>query len=203
MGYVIVVLLGYVVGCSNMAYWISRWKQVDMRGNGTGNLGASNAAVVLGWGAGVTVAVHDIGKGFLAVLLAKLLFPQLPYAGAVTGVACVIGHIFPFYLKFKGGKGLASLIGVAAALDWRVAMAIAILLVAVTVITDFIALGTIAVSVATPAGLWVTTRDWMVVLIMAVATVVMIYKHAENVRRICRKTEIGLLSTIRGENRVK
>ena len=179
------------------------YKKVDIRGNGTGNLGASNATVLLGWGAGVIVALHDGGKAFLSVLLAKALFPNVEYAGVVAGVACVLGHIYPFYLKFKGGKGLASLVGVAIALDWRVALAVFVLLIAVTLITDFIALGTISVSIATPLGLWLTTHNWMIPLILCIATVVMIFKHMDNIKRICNKTEIGLLSTIKGENRVK
>lgn len=203
MQYLIVILLGYLLGSSNMAYWISLYKKVDIRGNGTGNLGASNATVLLGWGAGVIVALHDGGKAFLSVLLAKALFPNVEYAGVVAGVACVLGHIYPFYLKFKGGKGLASLVGVAIALDWRVALAVFVLLIAVTLITDFIALGTISVSIATPLGLWLTTHNWMIPLILCIATVVMIFKHMDNIKRICNKTEIGLLSTIKGENRVK
>ena len=123
MQYVIAILIGYLLGSSNMAYWISKYKKVDIRSNGTGNLGASNATVLLGWGAGVIVAVHDIGKAFLSVLLAKALFYGVENVGVAAGVACVLGHIYPFYLNFKGGKGLASLIGVVAALDWRVALA--------------------------------------------------------------------------------
>ena len=71
MQYLIVILLGYLLGSSNMAYWISLYKKVDIRGNGTGNLGASNATVLLGWGAGVIVALHDGGKAFLSVLQRK------------------------------------------------------------------------------------------------------------------------------------
>ena len=105
MAYFLAIGLGYLLGCSNMAYWLSRIKNVDIRKNGSGNLGASNATVLLGWGAGVIVALHDIGKAVLAVILTKLLFPEAEYAAAAAGVACVLGHIFPFYLKFKGGKG--------------------------------------------------------------------------------------------------
>ncbi len=203
MGYLIAMAAGYLLGSSNMAYWISIAKKVDIRTKGTGNLGASNATVLLGWGAGVIVAVHDIGKGALAVLMAKWLFPELEYAGAAAGVACVMGHIFPFYLKFKGGKGLASFIGVMAMLDWRVALGIVVLLVAVTLITDFIALGTLSVAVAGPVGLFLSGHGLIASLILCVATVVMFCKHTDNIRRIRNKTEIGLLSTIRGENRVK
>ena len=203
MRYLLAILLGYLLGTSNMAYWISLQKKVDIRSNGTGNLGASNATVLLGWKAGVLVALHDGGKAFLSVLLAEGLFPNLEYAGVVAGVACVLGHIYPFYLNFKGGKGLASLVGMAIALDWRVALAVFVLLVVVTLVTDFIALGTISVSIATPVGMWFTTHNWMVPLILGVATIVMIFKHMDNIKRICNKTEIGLLSTIKGENRIK
>lgn len=203
MGYIIAILCAYLLGSSSMAFYLSKLKKVDIRKNGSGNLGASNATVLFGWGAGVLVAVHDIGKGLLAVLLAKCFFPELPYVGAAAGVACVLGHIFPFYLKFKGGKGLASFIGIVAALDWKVALGIVVLLVVVTLVTDFIALGTISVSIAAPIGLWITTQGFIVPLILAVATVVMIFKHRDNLVRIRNKTEIGLLSTVKGENRVK
>ena len=203
MGYLLVMLFAYVMGSSNMAYFLSLAKKVDIRKNGSGNLGASNAAVLFGWGPAVLVAVHDIGKAFLAVLLAKWLFPQLAYAGVVAGVSSVMGHIFPFYLKFKGGKGLASFLGMMAALNWKVALVLAILLVAVTLVTDFISLGTISVSLVGPLGLLIAGAGLVNVLILCVATVVIVYKHRENIVRIRNHTEIGLLSTVKGENRVK
>lgn len=203
MGYLIAIAAGYLLGSSNMAYWLSKMKNVDIRSKGSGNLGASNATVLLGWGAGVIVAVHDIGKALLAVLLAKLVFPELEYVEAAAGVACVLGHIFPFYLKFKGGKGLASYIGMTLALNWRLALGIIALLVIVTLVTDFIALGTISVSVATPIGLGLMTQSAVLPLILCIATVVMIFKHQENLVRIKNRTEIGLRSTAKGENRIK
>ena len=203
MGYLIVIALAYLMGSSNMAYYLSKLKNVDIRKNGSGNLGASNATVLFGWGAGVLVAVHDIGKATLAVLLAGWLFPQLAYAEVIAGVACVLGHIFPFYLKFKGGKGLASFVGMLVALDWRVAIAAALVVLAVTLVTDYIALGTISASLAGPVGVWIAGSGIVAPLIMSIATVIMIFKHRDNIVRIRNKTEIGLLSTIKGENRVK
>lgn len=203
MGYVIAILCAYLLGSSSMAFYLSKIKQVDIRSHGSGNLGASNATVLFGWGAGVLVALHDIGKGLAAVLLAKWLFPELEYVGAAAGVACVLGHIFPFYLKFKGGKGLASFLGMMAALDWKVALGIVVLLVVVTLVTDFIALGTISVSIAAPIGMWFTTHGVIIPLILAIATVVMLFKHRDNLVRIHNKTEIGLRSTAKGENRVQ
>ena len=203
MVYLPVILLAYLLGSSSMAYWLSLIKKVDIRKNGSGNLGASNATVLFGWGAGVLVAVHDIGKAVLAVMLAKLLLPELEYVDAAAGVACVLGHIFPFYLKFRGGKGLASFLGVIGALNWKVGLAMALLLVIVTLVTDYISLGTLSVSVSAPVGVWLVTGKIVVPLILCIATVVMIFKHLENIKRIRNHTEIGLRSTAKGENRMK
>ena len=203
MGYFLCAVMGYLLGCSNMAYWISRIKKVDIRKNGSGNLGASNATVLLGWGAGVIVAVHDIGKAILAVLLAKMLLPDLEYVGAVAGVACVLGHIFPFYLKFRGGKGLASFFGMILALNWKVALGLLVLGLVITVVTDYISLAALSISVTAPVGIWLTTGGLAVPLILCIATVVMIFKHIENIQRILNHTEIGLRSTAKGEKRIK
>lgn len=203
MAYFISVLVGYLLGCSNMAYWLGLIKHVDIRKNGSGNLGASNATVLLGWGAGVIVAVHDIGKAVLAVLLAKLLFPEVEAVGAAAGVAAVMGHIFPFYLKFRGGKGLASFWGLILALNWKVALAMLLLGVVITVVTDFISLAALSISITAPAGIWLMGGGIIAPLIMCIATAVMIFKHIENIQRILNRTEIGLRSTAKGENRVK
>lgn len=203
MRYLAVILIGYLLGCSNMAYYITRMKNADMRKYGSGNLGASNATILFGWGAGVLVAVHDIGKSVLAVILARLLFPELPYAGAAAGVASVLGHIFPFYLKFKGGKGLASFIGMSLALNWKIALAALVILVLATLITDYIVCGTLSVIVTFPVALGITSQNLILTLIVLVATAVIIVKHLENFKRILNRTEIGLRSTIKGENRIK
>ena len=203
MNYCIVILLGYLLGSSNMAYYISRYQKKDIRSGGTGNLGASNATVLLGWKAGVTVAIHDIGKAAIAVLLAKLLFPELEYAGAAAGVAAVMGHIFPFYLKFKGGKGLASFWGMTVALNWKLGLLAGVVIVLATLITDYIVIGTFSTIVLVPVYTGITQQNWILALIIAAASLVIFYKHWENIGRLIRKEEIGLRSTIRGDKRMK
>lgn len=136
MGYIFSVILGYLLGCSSMAFYIGLVKKKDIRTAGSGNLGASNATVLFGWGAGVLVGLHDILKAVLAVVLARWLFPGLTYAGAAAGIACVIGHIFPFYLKFRGGKGLASYFGMTLALNWKLALAVMAVVVLATLIKN-------------------------------------------------------------------
>ena len=201
MGYIIVVLLAYLMGCSNMALYIAKLKKQDLRSGGTGNLGASNATILLGWRAGVAVGIHDIGKSALAVILAELIFPDLPYIGALAGVASVLGHIFPFYLKFKGGKGFASFIGMSVALNWKIALAVLALMVVVTLITDYLVAGTVTTIVLVPVSIGFMTQSAIVPLILLVATAVIIYKHRENFVRMYNGTEIGLKSTIKGEHK--
>ncbi|MBQ8622252.1 MAG: glycerol-3-phosphate acyltransferase [Oscillospiraceae bacterium] len=202
MRYVLAVLMGYLLGCSSMAYYIGKRKKKDIRTAGSGNLGASNATVLFGWGAGVMVALHDIGKAVLAVLLAKWLFPELEYAGAAAGVACVLGHIFPFYLGFKGGKGLASYFGMTLALNWKLALIVAAVIVLATLITDFISVGALSSIVVVPAYMGFTTHNLLLVAILGVATVVMFGKHWENIVRIAKGQEIGLRRTVKGTDRV-
>ena len=159
--------------------------------------------MLLGWKAGVTVALHDIGKAIAAVLIAGYFFPELEYAGAAAGVAAVLGHIFPFYLGFKGGKGLASFFGLAAALDWKLGLMAGLVILLATVITDFISIGALSVIVLGPLYVGVIRQDLQLAAVIAVASVAMLYKHWENIGRLIRKEEIGLRSTIRGDKRLK
>ena len=191
------------MGCSNLAYYLGKRKGIDARKHGSGNLGASNTAVLIGWGAAVAVALHDGAKAAFAVWLCQFLFPDATNVGAVAGIAAVLGHIFPFYLGFKGGKGLASYVGLTIALDWRVALASLLLGVVITVTTDFIALATITVATVVPIALGLIHGDFALAGILLVGTVVMYFKHIDNIKRIIKGTEIGLRSTAKGENRVK
>lgn len=203
MGYVITILLAYLIGSSNLAYFISLFLKKDIQSNGSGNLGASNATVLLGWRAGVAVGIHDIAKGFLAVFAAQLVFPELPYIGAAAGVACVLGHIFPFYLGFKGGKGFASYLGMTLALNWKLALIIMAAVVVVTVITDYIVAGTMTTIVAVPVAMGVIEHSLILALILFSATAVMIVKHKDNFIRILHHEETGLRTAIRGDKKLK
>ena len=202
MEYLLVAVCAYLLGCSNMALYIAKMKKVEIRAGGSGNLGASNATALLGWRAGITVALHDIGKAALAVILARLCCPDAPCIGAVAGVATVLGHIFPFYLKFKGGKGFASFIGMTLALNWKLGLGIMALVLLVTVITDYIVVGTTLTIVTVPVWLGIAEHSLLLALILCIATAVIVYKHRMNYVRIWNGTEIGLRSVMKGKHRV-
>ena len=202
MKYLIAVVLGYLMGSSNMAFYLAKIKNADLTGNGSGNLGASNATVLLGWRAGILVAVHDIGKSALAVLIAQWLFPGAEYVGAAAGVASVLGHIFPFYLKFKGGKGFASYMGMTIALNWKLALCLVAAVVIVTFVTDYIVCGTVTTIVTVPVYMGIATHNLLLAGILCIATAVIFYKHRENFPRMLNGTELGLRSAIRGDNKL-
>lgn len=123
--------------------------------------------------------------------------------GGAAGVAAVLGHIYPFYLKFKGGKGLASFVGMMLALNWKVALGIMALVLLLTLVTDYISVGAMSCVVAAPIGIWVDGGGLILPLIICIASVVMLWKHRENIVRIRNHTEIGLRSTAKGEKRIK
>ena len=110
-------ILGYLLGCTNPAAWISKAKNIALRHEGTGNLGATNVGLVIGRNAGLFVMVFDILKAFIAVRLARGLFPKFLLAGLIAGNGAIVGHVFPFHMKFRGGKGLAAFGGMVLAYD--------------------------------------------------------------------------------------
>ena len=203
MKYILVIALGYLLGCSNMAKYIAAIKKVDLSAGGSGNPGASNAVILMGWGAGVLTALHDIGKSALAVVLARLVFPDAPYIGAVAGVAAVLGHIFPFWMKFKGGKGFASYLGMTIALNWKFAIVVLLLVAVVTLITDYIVAATTNTIILVPIWMGLSAGSWLLFLILLSGSLVIAWKHRENYVRMYNGTEIRFRKAGRGDYRVK
>lgn len=200
-GYLLVVLIGYLLGSSNLAYYISRYRKIDIRKAGSGNLGASNAMILMGWKMGILVALHDIGKAILAAWLCGRLFPDLALSREVAGTACILGHLFPFYLGFRGGKGFASTVGVIAALNLRYALILAAVIVLLVLITDYMVVGTVSTVVSYPVYC-LFTRQFTAAALLTVTALIILYKHRENFVRILNGTEIGLRRAHRGELRI-
>ena len=159
--------------------------------------------VLLGWKAAILVGLHDIGKAVLAVVLAKLLCPEQPLIQAAAGVACVLGHMFPFYLRFKGGKGFASYLGMTFALNWKFALIVLIAVIIVTLVSDYIVAGTMTTIIVVPAYMGYASRSLPLAAILCIATAAMLIKHKDNYVRLLNGTEVGLRRANRGELRIK
>lgn len=196
---IIAGLIGYLFGCINAAYFVGKLKGKDIRAIGSNNAGASNTFIMIGKGWGVLVGVFDILKSYLAALLVSVLFPGNELLPIIAGAAAVFGHIFPFWMKFKGGKGLACLMGLLLYMDWKYFVIMGILIVAITLITDFISIGTIAVAVLMPVVLIFQKAAAPVIGIFVVLAIVIFCKHIINIRRIKNKEEYGFLRKNRGK----
>lgn len=202
MQYILIVLFSYLIGCSSMSYYIAKINKVDIKNKGSKNYGASNTVALIGWKAGILVGVHDIGKAVLAIVLTKYFCPDLAYAPVIAGVACILGHIFPFYLHFDGGKGFASYMGLLLGLDVFAFVIFGIGVIVITLVTDYIVLATMTVVILSPIYFGFTL-GWPTAAIMAFASIIIIYKHRANLVRIYKGTEMGLRRAHKGELREK
>lgn len=183
------IIIGYLLGNINPAYLAAKVKGFDIRKEGSGNAGASNAVITMGKGIGAASAAFDIVKAYFAVRIAVFLFPQLKFAAELSGTSCIIGHIFPVFMNFKGGKGLASLAGVVLAFSPPLFVVMLLGAIAIAFLTDYICFVAITASIAFPMLYGIMTGSLIGVLIYAVIAVVMPCKHIGNLRRIREGTE--------------
>ena len=190
MKYALCILIGYLIGTVNPSYIIAKVRGFDIREKGSKNAGASNALILFGKVIGIGCALFDIAKATFAILLCGKLFPELTYSFAVTGVACILGHVFPFYMKFRGGKGLACLGGMILAFDWRVFLILLAAEIVVAIVTDYICFVPLTASAVFPIVYGIMCRDVWGALIIALIFPLMLYKHKENLKRIKQKTEM-------------
>lgn len=192
MGILLSLLLGYCIGMVNPAYILSRLRGFDIRDRGSGNAGASNAIVMMGKAVGIVCAVFDILKAFAAYKLGGILFPWLDNAGILAGIGCILGHIFPALMGFRGGKGLACIAGVAIAYKWRLFLILLLGALVVVLSTGYIAMVTLYAYVAFPTVYWFQTGDLLGLGLLLVLTMVIFHKHRDNLRRILKNQEVRI-----------
>lgn len=145
-----------------------------------------------GQGAGIFVALFDILKATAACKLGAVLLPELEYAWQITGVSCVVGHMFPVFLGFRGGKGFACLGGVVLAHSAKVFLLMLAIAVLIGFVSNYIAVSAVAMSVIWPVYYGAATGNWAGAAILAIPFVPIFIKHTENFRRISRGEELRL-----------
>ncbi len=180
------------MGSVNPSYLLAKLRGFDIRKKGSGNAGASNALMVFGKLIGLACALFDIGKAWLAIFLCGVLFPEVPYVLSIVGIATVVGHIFPFYMHFRGGKGLACIGGTILAFDWRVFLIMLFGEAVLAVLLNYICVVPMTASIIFPIVYGVMSRDLWGALILALLVPIIFYKHAENLVRIKRGEEMRL-----------
>lgn len=191
MDYLICAATGYLLGCFNTAYFLAKAKGFDIRETGSRNAGASNAKIRLGWWAGILTGMMDMLKAVLSVVIARTLFPDNELAHYLAGAFAVVGHIFPFYLGFHGGKGYASFLGLMLITDWQLALALMLWCIVITLVTNYIVSSTFTSVIFVPAYYYFIHKPLGIVAVMAVLGLLIIYKHRVNIIRIIKGEEIG------------
>ncbi len=192
MQVILCAALGYLLGMINPAYLFGKIHGFDIRKYGSGNAGATNATMIMGKTTGVVCMLVDVFKAFTAYRLAVKWFPAIAFAGVLAGVSCVLGHIFPAYMHFSGGKGLACMLGMMLAHNWRLFIAMLIAEILLVLLLGYICVMAPTLSILFPLVYVAGTGDLAGMAVLAVLIPVMIYKHLPNLRRIAEGKEMRI-----------
>jgi glycerol-3-phosphate acyltransferase PlsY len=197
MIYIILLIVAYLLGSIPTSVWVGKWfYNIDIREHGSGNAGATNTIRVLGWKAGGPVFFIDGLKGFVAASL--VIYTDFSHGTnawvnfqLALGFAALLGHIFPIFAKFKGGKGVATLLGVVIALTPLPAAMAFIVFLIVLFIFKYVSLGSIVAGISYPLILWLVFTE--LPISMKIASVVMaialIFTHKKNINRLLKGEE--------------
>jgi glycerol-3-phosphate acyltransferase PlsY len=193
----LVVIIAYLLGSIPFGYLIVRKKLGDdIRQSGSGGTGATNVSRRAGKTVGVITLVLDALKGSLAVLIAKGLSPDVEWVIAAAAIAVILGHMFPVWLGFRGGKGVATGVGVFSILAPIAVLCAAVIFVSLVSLTRYVSLGSIVAAATTPLFVWLQSvfvepvADLRPLLIAAiVGAVLIVFAHRGNIARLARGTE--------------
>jgi glycerol-3-phosphate acyltransferase PlsY len=190
--WLISIPLAYLLGSIPFGYLLVKtFRKQDIRATGSGNIGATNVARSGAKGLAIATLLLDLGKAYLAVVLAKQIAPDNYGIAVAAGVAAILGHVFPIWLGFHGGKGVASGLGVFLALTPAAALATLVVFVIVFLLSRYVSLASIIAAAAFPlfAFYFVPTRAPIVIAGFVFIPLLIIVKHQQNIRRLLSGTE--------------
>lgn len=185
----IAVLVAYGLGSIPFALLLARrWGTPDLRRLGSGNLGATNVVRTSGLTAGLLVAVLDIAKGAASVVLAERLNPS-GGTPAIAGVAAIVGHVYPIWLRFRGGKGVATACGVFTVLAPAAVIPALIVFLLTASLSKYISLGSVLASMVLPPIAYATGSAESTVAAAIAAAALIVFRHRSNLARVWLGTE--------------
>lgn len=197
MKILIIILVSYLIGCFSSAYFLGKVsKNIDIRSYGSGNVGATNALRVLGKKMGILTFVLDILKGIIAVFLGQIILGF--NGGLLASIFVVLGHNFPVFLGFKGGKGVATSLGVLLVLNWPTGLICLLIGVIFIVITRYVSLGSVMASITAPIVIVLTSDsiDKLLYLTTLLLALLSIFRHKANIVRLLKGEENKLWKNI-------
>lgn len=184
----VLIIASYFIGSIPVGVLLGKVKGVDPRKTGSGNIGATNVMRAGGKKLGLLTLLGDTAKGFIPVIFARGLdFPE--YIVAIVGLVVFIGHVFPVFLKFRGGKGVATALGVYLAIRPSVILGAFILFVIVFLIWRYVSLASIVGAIVVPVGLFLVKAPCQFILMAGIITVIVLIRHRENIGRLIKGTE--------------
>ena len=182
--------IAYVLGAIPFGYLLVKWTTGrDVRAGGSGNIGATNVLRTTGRAAGIATLLLDIGKGYLAVWIAGRLSNQNVIAMCVATLAVMAGHAYPIFLRFKGGKAVASFVGAFLCLTPLALLAVLVVFAVVVGWTRYISMGSVVSAATFPLAVWLMQKDVFMLATAVIAGAFIIYKHSSNIRRLHDGTE--------------
>lgn len=189
--------LGYLLGGIQTAILYGNLKGIDIRDHGSGNAGATNTLRVLGKKAALIVFLGDILKAVIAVIIAKLLFPEMAFiSGLYAGIGAIIGHSYPIFFKFKGGKGIAVTVGAIYMIDLPIAIIVSLIFIVSVAVTRIVSISSLLLTGFIPILIFVFYRgnEHIVesVLLGIIIAALTAYRHKANIVRIINGTEAKL-----------
>ena len=182
------IVFAYLLGSVPTGYLMGAWKGVDVRTAGSGNIGATNVARLVGKRHGILTLVADAAKGFIPVFAAVQL-GFTPAAAALAGTAAFLGHLYPVFLKFQGGKGVATALGVFVGLAPLATLVLIVIFAAVALASRIVSLSSMVAALAAPFTFWFFSYSPPVVGLSAVIAAMIILRHRGNLRRLLAGTE--------------
>ena len=186
----LLVVIAYLLGSIPFGYLIVRKKLgADIRQSGSGGTGATNVSRRAGKAAGVVTLVLDALKGSLAVLVAKELAPNVDWLIAAAAIAAILGHMFPVWLGFRGGKGVATGVGVFSILAPFAVLCAGIIFVVIVSLTRYVSLGSIIAAATIPLFVWLRSDSRPVLTAAIVGALLIVLAHRGNIARLARGTE--------------
>ena len=183
------LILGYFVGCINPAAWVGKKKHVDLKQTGTKNLGASNTALVLGKKAGYFVLCFDMLKSWFSYKVARAIFPHLLFAGLLAGIGTILGHCFPVFMHFEGGKGLASFGGLVLAHSPAVFALLLSLGAALAIALDYGVYLAVSAAALFPIVSYLRSGSLQELMLTLIAGGLILFMHRSNLRRAITKED--------------
>jgi acyl-phosphate glycerol 3-phosphate acyltransferase len=184
-------IIGYLFGSANSSLIVGKFHGIDIRKHGSGNAGTTNTLRTLGKKATLYVIIGDLLKGVLAYLAGYYLTGSV-LGGMISGTAAIIGHVWPVYFGFKGGKGVLTTLAVVLMIHWQLALSLLGVFIIIVAITRYVSLGSVIAAILLPITSAVMGQDTEHIIFCAIIAILIVFMHRKNIDRLLKGTESKL-----------